>query len=285
MKNYILISIYTLVMIACTPSTTDENLKKQKDSLLTVINENETSVKDFISLINEVERNLDSVTRKQHIINTDYSKNIDVRLDKKLRINEDIKAINKLMDSNIKKLDELNTKLKTSSRKNKLLEQTIQTLKNQLEQKYFELDQLNEKLNSLNLHVTQLQTSIDSLKTENLSQLQTIVDNTKVINTAYYIVGEKKDLEKSKIIDNKGGLLGLGKTAKLNENIDKDYFTQIDYFQTTSIAINSKNMKIITTHSPDSYTLEKTGKLVNTIRITDPEKFWSASKYLVVIVN
>jgi len=285
MVKQFLIFISVITLSACNPSAENVKHQREKDSLLSVINQNETEVHELISSINDVEKNLDSVSRKQNIIMTNFKEGTDVKLNKKERINEEIRSINNLMQENTKKLAELNGKLKNSDRKNTLLGQTIKTLKSQLDQKYFELDQLNEKLNSLNMHVTQLQTAVDSLSTQNRSQLQTIVENTKALHTAYYIVAEKKDLERSKIIDSKGGLLGIGKTSRLNENIDNGYFTKIDYFETTSIAINSKNIKIITTHPPDSYTLEKSGKLINTIRITDPEKFWSASKYLVVIAE
>jgi hypothetical protein len=285
MKKYILSAISILLIISCNPSVPEEKYKKQNDSLITVIKENENSVKELISSINDMESSLDSITKRQHIISENYNKSGDVKSEKKLRINQEIKAINELMDQNKKRLAGLTEKLNDSNRKNTLLVQTIQTLKNQLDQKYLELDELNAKLNSLNLHVNQLQTALDSLSAKNLSLLQTNVETTNALHLAYYIVAEKKDLEKSKIIDNKGGLLGIGKTAKLNENIDNGYFTKIDYLETTSIAVNSKNMKIVTTHPPGSYNLEKDGKLVTLIMITDPEKFWSASKYLVVIAE
>jgi hypothetical protein len=82
-------------------------------------------------------------------------------------------------------------------------------------------------------------------------------------------------------------LLGIGKTEQLSANFDNSKFTKIDYTQTTTIAVNSA-MKIVTTHPTDSYTLEKDAtdkNKVTNIVITNPEKFWSASKYLVVIKN
>src|SRR5207253_11489062 len=82
-----------------------------------------------------------------------------------------------------------------------------------------------------------------------------------------------------------GGLLGMGKTSKLSSNFDNSKFTKIDYTQTTVIAVNSDNVKIITSHPTDSYKMENDSKKKGVVRnlvITNPEKFWSASKYLVV---
>ena len=91
-----------------------------------------------------------------------------------------------------------------------------------------------------------------------------------------------KDLQKSNLIDKEGGLLGIGRTTKVSNNLDNNLFTKIDYVETTSIPVNSKSMKIITSHPTDSYSLDKTGKMINSIMISDPAKFWSESKYLVI---
>jgi len=282
MKNYIFIAAASLIMMtACKDTQKDESVVRQRDSLLAVIDERETSVNDFITSFNEVERNLDEVTAKQHIILMNSSKG-DMKEDQKTRINSEIKAINDLMDANTKKLQQLNKRLNRSDKKNMQLEKTIALLNDQLNQKYAELTDLNERLNALNAQVAQLQTSVDTLSAQNMAQTQTINEKTEQLHTAYYIVGHSKDLQKANLIDKKGGLLGIGRTSKLSENVDNSMFTKIDYIQTTSIPVNSKDAKLITTHPTDSYTWDKTEKMINSLMITDPEKFWSASKYLVI---
>ncbi len=282
MKNYIFIAVSTLIMMtACKDPQKDESVVRQRDSLMAVIDERESSVNDFISSFNDVERNLDSVSRRQNIILTNSNKS-ELKADQKARINDEIKAINTLMEENNKKLKDLNRRLSRTDKKNHQLQKTIETLTNQLNQKYMELAELNDRLNSLNAQVAQLQTTVDTLNTQNAANMQTISDKTNELHTAYYIVGHSKDLEKSKLIDKKGGLLGIGKTAKLSDNLDNSMFTKIDYTQTTMIPVNSKNMKMVTTHPADSYTVDKTDKMINSITITNPDKFWSASKYLVI---
>lgn len=282
MKNYIFIAASTLMMMtACKDPKQDEAVVRQRDSLLAVIDERESSVNDFMASFNEVERNLDSVSRRQNIITMNSNKS-DLKADQKARINEEIKAINELMDANNKKLKDLNRRLNRSDKKNAQLQKTVETLTNQLNQKYVELAELNDRLNALNAQVAQLQTTVDTLNMQNAANQQTITDRTNELHTAYYVVGHSKDLEKANLIDKKGGLLGIGKTAKLSEDADKNMFTKIDYTQTMSIPVNSKTMKMVTTHPADSYTVDKTDKTYNSITITNPEKFWSASKYLVI---
>ncbi len=284
MKNYILIAATSLmIMTACkNDPKQDAQVIMERDSLLKVIDERELSVNEFITSFNEVEKNLNEVSRKQNIILLSSGKLSDVKGNKKERINSEIKAINDLMDANTKALKQLKSKLNSSNNKNSQLEKTVENLNNQLNLKYFELADLNEKLNILNAQVAQLQISVDTLSNQNMAQAETISNNTAELHTAYYIVGKSNDLETFQLIDKQGGLLGFGETAKLSNNLDKSMFTKIDYNDVTVIPINSKHIKIITTHPTGSFSLDKTGKMVNSIIISDPEKFWSASKYLVV---
>ena len=284
MKKYIFIAATALVISACNQNELTES-NRQKDSLMSVINERDSFINDFISSFNDVERNLDSVAARQHIIAVNSDRAGELKPTQKARINAEIASINNLMDQNRKKIAELNQKIKKSSGKNVQLEKMIATLKDQLAKKDIELTDLNTKLNSLNAQVATLETAVDTLLAVNDAQSQTIAEETMALHTAYFVVGKSNDLQDANIIDKKGGLLGIGRTSKLSQDFDNSKFTRIDYTQTSSIAINS-DMKIVTSHPSNSYTLEKDMKdkdLVRNIIITNPELFWSASKYLVVI--
>lgn len=284
MKNYLFIAAAAFLMTACNQAEVDKG-KHENDSLLSVVSERDASINEFISSFNDVERNLDTVASRQHIINASTEKKGEFRQNQKDRINTEIAAINDLMDKNRKKLSDLNRKLKNSSHKNVELEKMIATITVQLSQKDIELTALNEKLNNLNVQVAQLQTSVNTLTEEGNAKSATIANDTKELHTAYFVVAKSDELQDDKIIDRKGGLLGIGRTSKLSADFDNSKFTRIDYTVTGTITVNSE-MKIITSHPSDSYTLEMDTKdkdMVKSIVITNPEKFWSTSKYLVVV--
>lgn len=284
MKNYLFIAAAAFLMTACNQAEVDKG-KHENDSLLSVVSERDASINEFISSFNDVERNLDTVASRQHIINASTEKKGEFRQNQKDRINTEIAAINDLMDKNRKKLSDLNRKLKNSSHKNVELEKMIATITVQLSQKDIELTALNEKLNNLNVQVAQLQTSVNTLTEEGNAKSATIANDTKELHTAYFVVAKSDKLQDDKIIDRKGGLLGIGRTSKLSADFDNSKFTRIDYTVTGTITVNSE-MKIITSHPSDSYTLEMDTKdkdMVKSIVITNPEKFWSTSKYLVVV--
>lgn len=284
MKNYLFIPAAALLMSACNQQELADS-KQTNDSLLSIVNERDASINEFIASFNEVEANLDSVAVRQHIISESTDQKGELKPNQKAHINSQIAAINNLMEQNRKKLAELNRKVKNSTHKNKELEKMIATINSQLAQKDIELTALNEKLNTLNAQVAQLQTSVTTLTAEGEAKSQTIAEDTKALHTAYFVVGKSDELKDAKIIDRKGGLLGIGRTSQLSGDFDNNKFTRIDYTQTGTITVNSE-MKMVTSHPSDSYTLDKDGKdkdKVRSIVITNPEKFWSASKYLVVV--
>lgn len=283
MKNVIItVSVILLTFTACKDADKEARNNTQRDSLVSVINERDSSMNDLIASFNEIEMNLDSVSSKQKLILVNSAKTGELKADRKARINAEIKAINALMEENNNRIKELHGKYKASQRKNKNLEKTITLLNSQLTLKYMELTELNERLNAMSTEIVALNITVDELSTLNMAQSEAITENIQELHTAYYIVGESSELKKQKLIDNEGGLLGMGKTSKLSNNLDVSMFTKIDYTETLIIPVNSRGITIVTTHPTGSYTLEKTGKTVDNLVITDPEKFWSASKYLVI---
>jgi peptidoglycan hydrolase CwlO-like protein len=290
MKKIIFAISAATILTACDNREIEiARLNHQRDSLIDVSLKREGTVNEFISTFNEIESNLDSVAVKQHIIyvNSD-KKGRELTLDQKARINNEISSINDLMKQNQEKIEELKGKLKRSINKNHHLETTVATLNEQLMRKNEELGVLNDKLLGLDAQVAQLHTTLDTLTAQNNHQSQRIAENTKTMHTAYYVIGKTKELKEAKLIDTKGGLLGIGKTPELKNDFDINKFTCIDYTQVSNIPVNSEGVKIITVHPTNSYTLDKDAANKNMVKqlvITDPEKFWSVSKYLVIAKN
>ena len=71
----------------------------------------------------------------------------------------------------------------------------------------------------------------------------------------------------------------------LQGSFNKNYFTKIDIRVEKEIKLYSKGARILTTHPASSYTLSKDTSGQYVLRITDPNTFWSTSKYLVVQVK
>jgi len=182
----------------------------------------------------------------------------------------------------------LRAKLKNSGVYSVKLEQMVDNLTKQIEEKDAEIVVLKEDLAKVNVQVTDLTTkvvdlnaNVDNLSTQNMERQQVIDAKTAELNTAYYIVSTPYDLEKKKIVTKSGGFVGLGKSKGLAPDMDKSYFTQVDITKLKGISIMDDNATVLTSHPKSSYYL--TGKkLSDSLIITNQAQFWSLSKVLVV---
>jgi len=290
MNKNLIIAILALFVIT---SSCKEKEKKQIE-LLTKENEalrvesktKDSTINEFFQILNEIESNLAMIKEKESIISKNATLGTELKKDTRDQINEDIQTINELMTKNKRSINYLNTKLKESNLKiaefEKLIAQTNQTI----QERDAEISVLKDKLTELNFSVTVLNAKVDTLTTEKTQLTETVNKQVESLNTAYYAFGTKKELELNKIIDKTGGFLGIGKTSKLKADFDQNYFTKVDITTLTTIPLSAKKAKIITTHSTDSYKLVTNQEgVVERIDITDAAKFWSASKYLVIIVE
>jgi chromosome segregation ATPase len=275
-----------VVLISCNNNEKEkEETLAKYDSMNEVNHYQDTMIMNFVKAFNNVEEQLDSITRKQHAI-INITNNGDMNETQKQRIDQNIIDINLLMINNRKKLVMLSSKVKSTGSKNSALLKTIDIINHQLLEKDKELDDLNKELMFLNSELAQLKTKVNYLVSENEIQANTIKNQVNENQTAYYIIDTKKSLEKNKIISIDNGFLGMNKTVKINSQIENGMFNMIDYTLVTVIPIATNKMEMVTVHPEDSYTIyrdEQAKFKITSIIITNPEKFWSASKYLVVI--
>jgi RIO-like serine/threonine protein kinase len=144
---------------------------------------------------------------------------------------------------------------------------------------------MNENIASLNGTITRMQGEMDTMKMDNMNKAQEITAKTTQLNTAYYTVGNYKSLRDKKVLSKQGGFLGIGKQKSVVPDFNQEAFTQIDLTTLRTIEINSKEAKLVSTHPSGTYSLKKENEKITALEITDPEKFWKASKYLVVVTE
>jgi SMC interacting uncharacterized protein involved in chromosome segregation len=176
------------------------------------------------------------------------------------------------------KVASLSKKLKDANIKNESLEKMIANLQSMIDEKDKEIEALKDKIEALNIELSNLQTSYQELAQENEVK-------TEKLYTAYYAIGTAKELKEKGVITKEGGFIGIGKATKLKDDFNKDYFTKIDVTKITSIPISAKSAKVLTTHPSNSYKIVGDKKHVDRIEIINPDEFWSASKFLVIVIE
>lgn len=252
-----------------------DSLQSVNGDLNGKLSEKEAAMQEFITSFNEIQENLNAIKEKEKIVSNASSQG-DVK-SKQDQIKEDIQAIYDLMSKNKNRIGSLTKKLKNSNLKLEGLEKMIENLQNSINLKDEEIADLKTKMEGLNIELSNLTTNYQEVESE-------VAAKTEEINTAYYAIGTSKELKEKNVISKEGGFIGLGKTTKVKSDFNKEYFTKVNIEQTTSINVGAKKAKIITTHPTGSYKIIGE-KPVEKIEITNAKDFWSASKYLVIIIE
>ncbi|MDQ3111402.1 MAG: hypothetical protein M3R17_16065 [Bacteroidota bacterium] len=234
------------------------------------------SLDSFFRAMNDIQTNLDEIKKKEKMITKDTTGG-DVA-GRKEQITNDIQAIYDMMVQNKQRLATAKKNLKNSDLRIASMQTTIDNLTVQLSEKEQEVTDLKNNLERLNLELSNLSMNYTELQTESDSK-------TAAMNTAYYAFGTKKQLTANGVLTKEGGFIGLGKSQKLSETMNKEYFTQVDITKITEIQLSAKKAKLITTHPAGSFKIEGADDRADKIVILDAEKFWSVSKYLVIVVE
>ena len=280
-KATFLLSLITL-FFAC---NTDElenkiaELEAEKLEANSNLEGKEAVIVDFMGSMNEIEANLAKIKERENIITARFDKgNVEMDDNMKDQIMGDIDLINNLLLENKEKMASLNSRLKKSNLKITELEVMIERLTAQMQEK-------DTQIANLHVQLAEANNQLMVLFEEYNNRIEELGDQEDELNTAYYCYGSSKELKEQGVISKSGGFIGIGKTEKLSDNFNKEYFTKIDISLINEIEIRSKKVKFITNHPTSSYEIKGTDNSVEKLVILDSDEFWSSSKYLVMIVE
>jgi len=278
MKKFILIALLVPILFGCDNKKKEyETLSARYDSLLVIGFTKDTALIGYMEAFNTIQSNLDSIMVAEMIISQSTSTEGEVQPDVRAKINRDINMILEKLQQNKNTIATLRSKMKSSNNQVTVLDEMIERMNRQQEQKDVEIAELSERLKRMNIQ-------IDTLMAQGEAKSQTISEQTTALNTAYYVMGTKKELREQNIITIEGGFAGIGRNKKIKDDFDSKYFTRIDITRFNSIPIMHKKVDIITTHPSQSYKIYGE-KSVDSLVIINPKEFWSASKYLVIVID
>lgn len=283
MKQLKLFACLALLLLgACTGKKSSPDLvnMEQNDSLQRIIAQRDSEINDMMSTLNEIQEGLSAINQAENRLSIARE---GEGANKTAQIKENIKFIANTMARNRELMKRLQQQLRESRFNGDELRKTISNLTQQLDDKAQELQRLKAELDAKDIHIAELDEKIDNLNdnVENLQtdaqqKAQTISNQDKQLNTAWFVFGTKKELKEQHIMEN-------GKV--LQSNFNKNYFAKIDIRNDKEIKFYSKSARILTMHPSGSYTLTPDVNKQYVLRITNPQLFWSTSKYLVVLVK
>lgn len=183
------------------------------------------------------------------------------------------------------------SQLNDANDQNKLLRSQVVTLQDMLSKSEARVDRLLADMAKLKADNAELTTNLETTRNEldranvavdslsNETQLQgaTIRQNEADRNRVYFCIGTKNELKANNI---------LGKNNKvLQGNYNQSFFTERDMRTFKSINCGNKKAEVLSSQPSDSYRFEEDANKNKTLVITNPDKFWNASRYLVIKVG
>lgn len=258
----------------------DLTAERQRDSLNQIISQRDNEINDMMATFNEIEEGFKEINEAEQRVSIAKQ---GEGASREQRIRENVQFIQSAMAQNRELINKLKRQLRESAFQGDQFKRTIENLTKQLEEKDQQLTQLRAELSAKDIHIaeldekiTGLNTDVSSLQEENTQKATTISTQDKQLNTAWFVFGTKSELKSQKILVD-------GKV--LQSNFNREYFTKIDIRVDKEIKLYSRSAKMLTAHPAGSYSLQQDAGKQYVLRITDPQKFWSTSKYLVVLVK
>lgn len=300
MKKVVILALCVVSLVACKEGKTNP-AQLQNDSLRSIVEARDNEINDMMGTLNDIQQGFAEINAAEQRVTIAKA---GEGADKTAQIKENIQFIAQRMQENRELIKKLQQQLRETGFKGDQMRKTIENLMAQLSQKDVELKKLRSELEAKNIHIAELDETItglnsdvanlnqsvnalttektnlttekENLQNENSEKAQTISNQDKQLNTAWYVFGTKKELKQQRI-------LADGKV--LQGGFNKNYFTKIDIRVNKEIRLYSTSAKILTSHPSSSYSLTKDTNGQFVLRINDPQNFWSTSKYLVVQVK
>ena len=257
-------------------------MQQERDSLQRIINEKNMELDDILGTFNEVQEGIRKINEAEGRVT--IAEGSPESASTKEIIRENLEFIQNAMQHNRELIAQLQEKLKNSSIKATKMQKTIESLQAQIETQAARIQELEASLAEKDAlievqgnAIAGLSNDVASLTEENRSKTEKVQQQDKELNTAWFVFGTKDELKEQKILT-KGDVLKSG-------DFNKDYFTKIDIRYDKDLKFYSKSAQLLSTHPAGTYKLEKDKQGQYELHITDPQKFWSVSKYLVVQVK
>ncbi len=295
----LIIAAVTLMAAACDGSRADtmkrlaemEQISAQKDSLLRDV----TATTAFLAELNRqvsTVRNL-KAGRTVNSVGTDLEENLTPAQRRELlqeqvrEITERVNLAENRLTVSRRRVAELTGSDAAKSKRLAEFDSTIASFREIVESQRVQIASLKEQVLTLTAENTQLRTANVQL----IAQTSTLTGERDSLvtdhNTVYYIVSDRQDLLDRGVIEKVGGFLGLGTTAVAARDLDRSQFIPIDKSRVHEIPFPraDKSYRVLTRQDLAAIAApaDERGRLTGSLVIRDPEVFWAASKYLIVI--
>ena len=288
-KHLLYIILPAFLLVAC--NGREKELEAQNAELATIGEQKDQEISKFLSALNSIQDNLDSIKQKENIITAMAIEDVENPSAREGMIVEDILLIYDKMQENQRLLDRLDKELESSSIYNGELARTIKSLKKRIKLKDAEIAKLKDELARADIVIDNMMADLNQLAMDNAKKLEVIRQKEEVleekeaeIQKGYYIVGTSKELTEMNIIKKQGGFLGMGRIPIISEDASLEHFTHFNILEDMSFPFDSKKATLVSSHPAHTYEFFG-NESIDSLVVDDPDSFWQHTKVMVVLVK
>jgi peptidoglycan hydrolase CwlO-like protein len=285
MRTSILFAAAILLVLTGCGQSELENKNKELEKQLQA---KDQYIEEVSSAINEIHNQLESTWAMENkVIQQSTAKEgskAPSHLQVKQQILNRISDIDSILAANRKKLSNLQLRLKNAAVQYAGLQKMVDDLKTTLEEREKTLADLQARVKSLESEVSEKTKVIAAREATIDDQSNQINERTRQMNTVYYVIGKKDDLEKKGIVTEEGGFLWglLGSTTVLAGNFNPDLFQKIDKTKQAQIDVTGKIVEIIPKRDAGSYSTSEMAGGQTVLKIVNADQFWKVNRLVIV---
>ena len=267
-----------LLLTACGGNGDSSQLQQTIDSLRQVNQQQQNSLQEMTTFVSTLSDGMNAIAYQENMIFSN-SGNEGTSLDKE-QLKSHLETLANTLTEQRSKIKALSDSLQARGADMTKMQGLIDNLTRQLEEKDKVIAQLRQDVEQKNFSIADLQKKLNVAMAGSAQFEQRAAKAEKelaTITTAYVLMGTKDAL-----LD--GGYIDKRKRVQ-TESMPKGDFTKVNIYQFTELDIPSRSPKLLTDHPRKSYSIEKVDKENRKLVISNPQLFWSSSRYLIIQVK
>ena len=267
-----------LLLTACGGKTDTSALEQTIDSLRQANQQQQNSLQEMTTFVTTMSDGMNAIALQENMIFNNGG-NEGTSLDKE-QLKSHLETLANTLTEQRSKIKALTDSLKARGADLSKMQGLIDNLTRQLEEKDKVIAQLRQDVEQKNFSIADLQKKLNIAMAGSAQYEQRAAKAEKelaTITSAYVLMGTKEAL-----LD--GGYIDKRKHVQ-TETMPKGDFTKVNIYQFTELDIPTRSPKLLTDHPRKSYSIEKIDKENRKLVITNPQLFWSSSRYLIIQVK
>ena len=270
--------ITLLLLTACGGKTDTSALEQTIDSLRQANQQQQNSLQEMTTFVTTMSDGMNAIAQQENMIFNNGG-NEGTSLDKE-QLKSHLETLANTLTEQRSKIKALSDSLKARGADLSKMQGLIDNLTRQLEEKDKVIAQLRQDVEQKNFSIADLQKKLNVAMAGSAQYEQRAAKAEKelaTITSAYVLMGTKEAL-----LD--GGYIDKRKHVQ-TETMPKGDFTKVNIYQFTELDVPSRSVNLLTDHPRKSYKIEKVDKENRKLIITNPQLFWSSSRYLIIQVK